>query len=100
VCYSTCEGTNLVVFLSLFSKMFSSFFFNRFFVFFFFFELFLDNFFFVDPCPTETFRGSNHFVVFLNTLFYPLYFCDKNGEYFLIWTKIVFLTGQGIFVPE
>jgi hypothetical protein len=69
-------------------------------LFFFFFELFLDNFFFVDPCPTETFRGSNHFVVFLNTLFYPLYFCDKNGEYFLIWTKIVFLTGQGIFVPE
>jgi hypothetical protein len=39
-------------------------------------------------------------VVFLISLFYPLSLCDKKGEYFLIWTGIVFLTGQVIFVPE
>jgi hypothetical protein len=39
-------------------------------------------------------------VVFLITLFYPLSLCDKKVEYFLIWTGIVFLTGQVIFVPE
>lgn len=39
-------------------------------------------------------------MVFLNTLFYPLSFCDKKGEYFFILTGIVFLTSQVIFVPE
>jgi hypothetical protein len=39
-------------------------------------------------------------VVFLITLFYPLSRCDKKGEKFFIWTEIVFLTGQVIFVPE
>jgi predicted membrane channel-forming protein YqfA (hemolysin III family) len=39
-------------------------------------------------------------VVFLYTLFYPLSFCNKKGEYFLISTGIVFLTGQVIFVTE
>jgi hypothetical protein len=39
-------------------------------------------------------------VVFLITQFYPLSLCDKKGDQFLIWTGIVFLTGQVIFVPE
>jgi hypothetical protein len=43
---------------------------------------------------------SNYFVVFLNTLFYPLSFCDKKGEYFLIWIGIVVLTDRVIFVPK
>jgi hypothetical protein len=34
----------------------------------------------VYPCPSETFRGSNFYVVFLIALFYPLSFCDKKGE--------------------
>jgi hypothetical protein len=39
-------------------------------------------------------------VVFLITLFYPLSICDKKGEKYLIWTGIVFFTGQVIFVPK
>jgi hypothetical protein len=39
-------------------------------------------------------------VVFLITLFYPSSFCDKKGESLLIWTVIVFLIRQVIFVPE
>jgi hypothetical protein len=31
-------------------------------------------------CPAKTMRGSNCFVIFLITLFYPLSFCDKKGE--------------------
>jgi predicted membrane channel-forming protein YqfA (hemolysin III family) len=40
-------------------------------------------------------------MVFLLTLFYPLSFCDKKrGSNFYIWTGIVFLIGQLIFVPK
>jgi hypothetical protein len=39
-------------------------------------------------------------VVFLNTMFYPLSFCDKKGEYFFILTGILFLTDQVIFVLQ
>jgi len=38
-------------------------------------------------------------VIFSNTLFYPLSFCDKKGEYFFIWTGIVFLTCQ-VFLSQ
>jgi hypothetical protein len=54
----------------------------------------------VYPFPVETLRGSNFTYSFSHTLFYPLSFCDKKGEYFLFWTGIVFLTSQVIFVPE
>jgi len=39
---------------------------------------------------------------FSNTLFYPLSFRDKKGEYFLIWTwtGIVFLTLSSDFCPR
>jgi hypothetical protein len=36
----------------------------------------------------------------LITLFYPLSICDKKRGVIFIWTGIVFLTGQVIFVPE
>jgi hypothetical protein len=39
-------------------------------------------------------------VVSLNTLFYPLFFCDKKGQYFLIWTRIVFLNRSSDFCPR
>jgi hypothetical protein len=99
VCCSTCEGTNLVVFLSLFSKTFFSWFYLKYFfglynLFFFIFFYF----YFVYPCPAETLRGSN--CGFSHTLFYLLSFWDKKAEYFLFWTGIVFLTGQVIFVPK
>jgi hypothetical protein len=45
-----------------------------------FLDLFLDIFYSVYPCAAETFKGSNLSVVFLNTLFYPLSFCDEKGE--------------------
>jgi hypothetical protein len=61
VCCSTCEGTNLVVFLSLFSKMFSFLTGSLIFFYFFFRELLLDIFYYVYPYPVETFRGSNLF---------------------------------------
>jgi hypothetical protein len=34
----------------------------------------------VYSCPSEIFRGSNFYMVFIFTLFYPLSFCDKKGE--------------------
>jgi hypothetical protein len=50
----------------------------------------------VYPCPFETFRESN-FCVF-DSYYFVLPFV-KWGVIF-IWTGIVFLTGQVIFVPE
>jgi hypothetical protein len=62
VCWFTCEKTSLVVFLSLslFSKIF-------------FLWLFTVSF---------SFDQWNCYCGFSNTLFYPLSFWDKNGEYF------------------
>lgn len=39
-------------------------------------------------------------MVFLITLFDPFSLCDKKGGVIFVWTGIVFLTGQVIFVPE
>jgi hypothetical protein len=49
---------------------------------------------FVYPCLVETSRESILLLWSFYTLFYPLSFWDKKGKYFLIWTGIVFLTGQ------
>jgi nitrate reductase gamma subunit len=65
----TCEMTNLIAFLSLFSKMF-------------FLWIFTVSF---------SFGLWKCVCGFSYTLFYPLSFWDKKGEYFFIWTGIVFL---------
>jgi len=48
---------------------------------------------------SKTFRGSN-LCDFSYYSVLPFVFCDKKGSNFFIWTVIVFLTGQVIFVPK
>jgi hypothetical protein len=57
--------------------------------------LFLDTIF---PCSVETLKGSIY--GFSHTLFTLCHFETKRGSIFCFWTKIVFLTGQVIFVIE
>jgi hypothetical protein len=54
----------------------------------------------VYPGPSETFRGSNFLGLIFITLVYPLSHCAKKGGVIFIWTGIVFLTGEVIFVPK
>jgi hypothetical protein len=77
VCWFTCEMTNLVVFLSLFSKMFLMAFYN--FIFFWSLQLFCG---------------------FCTLCFTLCSFETKRGSIFLIWTGIVFLNWSSDFCPR
>jgi hypothetical protein len=74
VCCSTCEGTNLVVFLSHFREMFS--FLTGSLV----FRTVVWYLLLCFPCPVVTFRGSNCRVVFPLLCFTLCHFVKKNGE--------------------
>jgi hypothetical protein len=55
----------------------------------------------VYPCPAKTLRGSNYFLVFLILCFAFCPFVTKKVSiFFFIWTRILFLTDQQIFVLE
>jgi hypothetical protein len=60
----------------------------------------VDIYYSVYPCPAETFRGSNCFVVFLVTLFYHLSFCDKMGGVIFYLEQDCIFNRSSVFVPE